>query len=243
MKKLLLLILPLVAITLNSCSKDDDGGEDNGNNTVALVKTITHEDWSVEYQYDNQNRVIKVIERDGNETSTINISYSTNKITMDWGGSYRDEYNLDANEFLVKYAEVEKSTGEEEHSLSFTYQSGYISKWNDSEDSFAEFSWSNGNMTEVKFNDGGDYSNTYTYSNYPNKVNMPIPDFLMDSNIPIKFKGCFSEYLPSSMTRKYGNTVQYTRGYSYTFNSDGNPTEIKTTDSDYGNSVMYVTYY
>lgn len=241
MKKLiLLLMLPLLAVSFNSCDKGDDGDGDDPQGNVALVKKIVNGDWSMEFQYDNQQRVIKAIERDEDYTSNIAFTYATNKITVAGDdGDYTGEYTFNSDGYLVKFGDT--AIGEGEYSNTFTYSNGYVAKSVDNDGYSTTYSWSDGNMVESRSSDGDIVA--YTYTDYPNKTNMPFPDFLLDWDIPIKCKGACSKNFEATHTWKYENAEDDTRTYSYTFNADGNPTEIKRTDSDGYSSTTYITYY
>lgn len=56
MKNLFLFILPIMALNLNSCTKDE-GRDDNGNNSGKLVKTISNGDHELyEFFYDSEKK-------------------------------------------------------------------------------------------------------------------------------------------------------------------------------------------
>lgn len=234
-------MLPLLAITFNSCSKDDDGNGNGNEETVALVKKISnpHFDWYVEFQYDDQQRLIKAVEYDNGYMGNLTFSYGNNKITATLDKGAFEEYTLNDDGYLIQLTDEDGV-----HSVSYTYMGGYLSGWITSYgDSTASYTWSNGNMTEVKYDDGDEYSNVYTYTNHVNKTNLPFPDFFLDLDMPLKFKGTFSKNLPLSLTKKDEGDVVDIINYSYTFNSDGNPTEIKSTYNDGYSTTAYFTYY
>ena len=235
MKKLLLLI-PLLAVALNSCTIDD--GPYEWPKYDKLVKAITDGDWSMEYQYDNQKRLVKTMESYFGEVYTTIISYSNNKITAHYQGSpdyfqdYTYQYILDNNGYMIKVF----FGGEGDGSRSFTYANGYLATgFGDENDMFPklrEFVWSNGNLIKEKYDNI--VRQEYTYTNYPNDLNLDIGDL----GFPLKFKGTYSKNLPATMTD--GDEIAY---YSYTFDTDGNLTAITRTKGEYVPSITYFTYY
>ena len=62
MKKLFLLILPLLAITFISCSKDDDGGDGNGNGTKKVSRLSSKV--LMEQQFTNSLMTYRMIGKD-----------------------------------------------------------------------------------------------------------------------------------------------------------------------------------
>jgi len=229
MKKLILFVLPLLAMAFNSCSKNDDGGK-TGSGATALVKTMRivesdgEESESHAYQYDDQQRVIKDIASYG----TATVTYSNNKVTVTWSGDYgyTQEYTLNDEGYVTQY----KSGG---YTESYTYTNGYLTKVN-GEDCYT---WANGNLiNEI------DYAHTYT--NKPDNLSIDIQTGILKNYFLIKFKGTCSKNLPSKSVRYYGTVsegnIANTYNYSYTFNSSGNPTEVRVTGDD---TTMYITYY
>ncbi len=111
MKKILLLALPLMVMCAVSCEKDK--GND-GNSVQKLIKEISWiEDGSSvvrTYEYDSQNRIIKLIETwDESFVSETIVEYDGNTITESWregtngvwDNEGRDIYYLDNNGYVI----------------------------------------------------------------------------------------------------------------------------------------------
>jgi len=154
MKRLLLLLLPLLALTLNSCKKENKEGENNGKYTK-LVKTVTIENnlgsGTFTLYYDSQNRLIKY----GNNGTIFDIyKYSTNTITYNtplspYSAEVAEvEYTLDNNGNLVhKFENFPKKNISE-----YTYENGLLktkkTKFFSHEfENECSYFWVNGNMT------------------------------------------------------------------------------------------------
>ena len=125
MKKLLLLILPLLAITFNSCSKDD-GGDDNGGGNSKLVKRITVEgDYTLDLTYDGQQRITKMVWKDIDDDgagSITTLTYANNKVTISWSDEGDEVFTLDNNGYVTR--EDYSNSNYQTH----TYSNGYLTK-------------------------------------------------------------------------------------------------------------------
>ena len=150
-------------------------------------------------------------------------------------------YTLDDNLYLTK-SETTSSRDKYKNNWieEYTYADGYWTKslCKKYEDSFSSFTWANGNMVEIESNNGNmDYEDhTFTYTDKLNKMN--INPFWSPNFSLMKFKGTFSQHLPSSYTESSNSIATF----EYTFDSDGYPTKIVET-SQRGTIMIYITYY
>jgi hypothetical protein len=252
MKKLLFMLLPMVAMALifNSCTKDD-GGNDNGNGSGKLVKTVLTENdngvsWLIEIEYDNQKRPIKVnMSSSSGSTDNRTISYGNNSVTVNLIGD--DYVELFFELVLNNDGSLSKMTTDEVDGDDWTiyeYSNGYVSKEDDDwEDT--EFTWFNGNLTKtVSIDENGDTETTIlTYNDVEDKLNLDIglySPFYWGGEYTNKIKGTYSKNYPVSVTESSGASITY----QYTFDSDGYPTKIVTTGRNgYGSRTETITYY
>ena len=147
MKKIfLLLLLPLLAATFNSCSMEK-GAKSGGDENTKLIKTLVScyqvnygdffELWtnSYEFIYDSQQR-IKIIKssHDGDgimRTIITTFSYENNRIikqvsgSVSYDGSAESEtiYTLDGKGYVTK---IDERLGVKNYSSSIEYSNGYI---------------------------------------------------------------------------------------------------------------------
>jgi hypothetical protein len=250
MKKLLFLFLPMVAmaLTFNSCTKDD-GGDDNGNGTTKLVKQLTMSDGQTYYfEYDNQQRVSKI---DYGYGSAI-ISYSENTITRlhkEDDYEWKEVYTLNSEGYVQKHEYFEADALPLDV-VQFTYSGGNMIKSAGDSDYFGDstFSWQNGNIVQrvgLGENERPSYTHTFTYNDKEDKMNIVIIDVdyvIEDGLCPFfisKFKGMTSKNLISK--KAFGTETKYT--YDYIFDTDGYPTEIIITNSNGDQSTIEVYYY
>ena len=245
---LLLLLLPLLAIALNSCTMDGIGDDDTYDwpKYDKLVKSTRMISWYdgglVEYQYDNQKRLIKMIKSrypNDSDARTTTISYSKDKITTHFQ-SYTDEYILDNDGYLTKVI-MDEGAGRK-RTILYTYANGYLARSSCAEEGWSiSYVWSNGNLIEEKYSNGRSY--VYTYTNYPDDLSLSIIEPRFD--IPLKFKGAHNKNLHATMVETTINSIQETFAYSYTFDADGYPTTIKHGwgEGGYVTVTTYIAYY
>lgn len=260
MKKLFLLALPLLAITFNSCSKDDDGGDDGYQWPTygKLVKKVAwHSDTNdynddCEFTYDNQQRLVKATWDNGYSKS---LTYNNNTITLNDNGEFYTTYILDENGYLTRQNDDDGSYAVHEYSSGYSSKSTEIKLDKDSDyDKYEEiYTWLNGNLVKQvgRYYDGTkllDYTFTYnyTYNSIENKLNLNILDifdFSYWEPTCINFRGRSLKNYPISQTNDDGETLSY----SYTFDNDGYPTKIVETWADghgyTSSSTTTITYY
>lgn len=242
MKKLLLLILPLLAITFNSCSSSDD---DNGTgNQSKLVKQMDDGEMKYKYEYDTQDRPIKIIATDAYDGSkrTSTITYNSTKITVNStyeGYSWTEVYTLDNNGYVI---EMEYTDGDGDNYIEeYTYTDGYWTKVTYGDGDYSTFTWNNGNRVNVQSvgstnNDYYDWPRTTTYTDKLDK--MSVNWFYSLNYSHLKLKGTYSKNLPLTIEHpELGSTT-----YEYTFDSDGYPTKVIETGS-YDTRTTHITYY
>ena len=265
MKKIFLFMLPLVALSFASCEKDN--GND-GNPAQKLVKEITSrgdgytESWA--YEYDAQNRIVKVIETysesDYHEKVEHTIEYDGNTITI---ASYnalngnelyaKEKYSLD-NKGYVEKVEFTYASGDP-HTCFYNYENGLLKSmevehyYSDgslaSEDEY-EYNWVN---NDIVCKNSLKYSSVDVqyYFDVEDKMNINVLNVLhtgMDNsdNSVIKFKGTYSEHLPKSRNYNRNDT-----SYSYEFDTEGYPIkwidEFKSVSGAFYTSEYDIIYY
>ncbi len=271
MKKLFLLGLPLLAILFYSCSKDDDGSGHNGNGDTPkygkLVKEIeivyagnADNLTKLEYEYDDQQRVIKVSGHYGNYPYNRTYTYE-NKLIIETA-SYGDKFtDLDAsteidsillNDDGYAISNQQQSSALDENPFDeYEYTDGHLSGWieyiHGTRDESKTFVWSDGNLTaessHVDWGMGEDDLPlcSYTYGDVEDKTNL----YLVDDNqcgqqFDIKMQGWSSKNFLIAQDEN-GSIITY----SYTFDSDGYPTQIVETYGSTGSSsdTVTISYY
>ena len=260
MKKILLfLLLPLLAVTFNSCSFEE-GAKSEGDGNTKLVKTMTvynsHDNSNdlFEYFYDGNQRIIR-IDCDGwSGRGSVYYTYENNRIIESDGLIY----TLDDNGYLIRidckvesgrdyYAEMEYSNG---------YLSKYLTPHQNLHNYYPIFTWEAGNLTKISFDN---YYISTSYSNLENKLNIQgnyeyyfapftfkMLMFYVDGlggryvlYVPnfIKFKGMSSKNLPVSSTIYDSEGDPEIHNYSYAFDSDGYIIQITCNYSYYQGST------
>ncbi len=241
MKKLLLFMLPLVALSFIACDKGDGNGGDE-TITGKLVKTIHYDHGSYDstctFTYDSQGRLTKIADEYDGEESVINYTYSTNRIVADWDdGDFI--YTLNVDGYLIK-KEWERS----DDYIDYSYQNGYLKQAVEDSNDAADYTWENGNLVEVFWQAHGEYADTdmetYTYTDKENKLNLNIFEVIVwdypHEEEFLKFKGASPKNLPASDSNS---------SCTYKLDSDGYPTEIikSFSDGETDTTVITITYY
>lgn len=238
MKKLfLLLMMPLLAIPFYSCSSDDD--DDFPNGKAKLLKEIIYDDEEKQiFEYDSEQRLIKVTDKYVNETRIITITYGSNAITCKEGSS-EEIFTLDNEGYVTKI--VYKNGYKNGYYTEFKYADGYLSETKEynNEGKLQNtylYTWSNGNLIKIV---DERYTTTYTYDNKENKLGFndnAIVDY-SDFIWLFKFKG---------MTNKNhqigGSNDDWICTCEYTFDNDGYPTQLILKEGQY-TDISTFTYY
>lgn len=245
MKKIFLLILPLLAVSFNSCSKDDDGGsESNDKKIVSQVSVKNHYGtYVLEFSYDSQNRLTKIYE-DAENYTTFDYSGNTVTITDAYGEGHIDVYTATLNS--QGYITVLKD--EDGNTTSYTYDgNGYLSKtvWGDGSEGELLCTWSNGDLVMEKSTGGDPYIANYEYTSIVNKTNLNVYAltwgyFHVDDPELLGVNGLLGK-MNTNLIKK-ATDYDGTRSFSYTFDSDGYPTTITENDDSNGTSTYTITY-
>mgnify|MGYP001778389652 CR=1 FL=1 len=241
MKKILLFMLPLVAVCFASCEKDNDN---DGNSVQKLIKEISwiEDGYSVvrTYEYDSQNRIIKLIETwDEGETemSESTVEYEGNTITESfkwkegangvWSNDVITKYYLDNDGYVIKCEYIEN--GEVYSSETYEYENGYLKTARRSVTE--EYEWQNGDIVR-------DSNRKIQYLENEDKMNIDFLNYsAYISGAGVKFQGTCSKHLMSG----YGSDSQW-NNRTYEFDADGYPTKIR--DIDESRTMEYnIKYY
>jgi hypothetical protein len=264
-KSVLFLLMPLMAITLNSCEKEPDKGNDNSNGSGKLVKSIVYEtvhDGSSfirdeEYKYDDQQRLIGIdysISGNDNYSGTTTFSYSGNTVSIEYrerGSTEEFLYTFDDDGYLIK------EVYDDGNYQTFEYSNGCVSKVIYGGEELVNYTWSDGNIVKNSYSQnpsGGQVTITFTHHNAEDRLNVNL---MQEANsTDLRFKGMHSRDLLASET----NTMRYSDGsesvtlstFEYTFDDDGYPTGIvesstrRTPDNPDGDTVdttITITYH
>jgi hypothetical protein len=249
MKKLLLLLLPMVAmaLTLNSCTKDD-GGDDNGNTDIGgsgngserLVKSITaittDSNETVELRYDNQNRIVQA----------KGIFDGRN---MDYTIDYNDKSSiaiLHDNSQRIEFVMIYDSDGNiiqtrDGYDTQYEYSDGYFSG--------NGCTWLDGKIVYLSFSGRVDsWHDELEYNNIEHKLNIGFPfigSFTWNNYLINKVNGAYPQYCLTTATSLIGDDVWRVTSYQYFFDTEGYPTKIIRTPgiSSYSDVTYTFTYY
>lgn len=258
MRQLLLLLLTL---TLFSCSNNDEIGENiEKEGTTKLLKEIyrNKNNW-FKFEYDNNQRLTKVIERrdDTGTKDTLITEFKYNDDNTIRVNGYNSSsstivssrvYILDDEGYLIK---VNYKNHLGKYTVEYSYVNGYVSKeicygdrsWN------ATYLWENSNVvgvTKKYYNNDRTYMDKFTYDyNNVNRLNINVLPYVYryesQSSLPmISFKGMITH----DCVIKHHNTWNRINNYVYTFDSAGYPTKCKVIETDDNRTYTYkYTYY
>jgi len=249
MKTITLTLLTVLFIGLYSCSSDepfDNGGNSNPpERKITKIEKLNQQGtiFSTEIlTYDNQGRWIKSEETEDNEVKTKTVSYSANTIT------FRDNYYNEETVFELKNNLI-VSRGESQDIDKYQYSNSYLSRIGTG--GYADFEYSNGNLTKVVEDDGESYYNI-TYTDYPDKIGINIfePDY-NDGDLEVRpnnplyqfgYLGKKSNNLIKTIKGRYYNGNTETFNYSYSFDTEGYVTEM-IAQGGYPSYIKYKFYY
>ena len=259
-KKLLLILLPLLAVTFNSCSMEEGEGLEWDGNTklvkrIVLGRQIYEWEEVHEYFYDDNQRVTREdmsISYKGEggywryDLSSAYYIYESNRvIVVNDKGEEMGMAILDNNNNVVE-SYLKNERGEyflpqqyPEEFIIPEFSNGYMTKfW------FVLFTWESGNLIRAH---SGDDDVTLEYGKTENKLN--------SAKYPFYPIGNFAGYgkLPKNLPTYIANKNSYSyngyawRGHlSYTFDSDGYPTQVyfKSSDPTADDGIIFsFTYY
>lgn len=234
MKKILFM-LPLMALMMVSCNKEDG---DNGTTKQKLVKSISFVgEISAAFEYDDQQRLNRIIGYDSGGWG-YNIEYGNNTITLipvDSDGNVADGgfvYTFDNDGYLIELESLIRD--DHYYKYNYTYKNGYLHTQTSHDGWGTTYSWFDGNMMGETSSGGRTYH--YTYSDREYKENMNIFFLEQDSDwFVFSFKGIKSKNHPISYIGGGVNRYYYT----YTFDEDGYVTKFIATKPD---TEYYATY-
>ena len=238
MKKILLIYASaMMALCAVSCDKDRTGSSAN-----KLVKEISYsvgyDDYRVsfEFEYDNENRLSKVVESYGDETYTMTYNYDGNIITE--ATDYNEEpskYYLNSEGFLtkieIKTSSLDTPDRTGTYYYLYEYENGLLKSCqteNFSTGHGEEYEWENGDMIMSKDLYVPNNYDKYEYTNFENNLNTNL--FTLGyMGYYFDFKGTSSQHLPKTCTTEHPSYTSIT-DYSYEFDADGCVTKIIMTD-------------
>ncbi len=249
MKKITTLILSVFIIY--SCSSEDPltdtGGNSKPQRRITKIETTgTYRNRTETFSYDNKGRWIDHKEKwndDYNNSMRVyTLTYSENVIT--YAGKYiENEYqaDYDIDTFELKNNIIVSRNNK----TPYRYSDGY---WVQIGENYADFEYSNGNLTKVI--EGGAIYNI-TYTDYPDKMGFcPYEVSYNDTaigNNPVNilyqfgYFGKKSKNLIESVSSTWGDKMNY----SYKFDNEGYVTEIveKETYQGITETTTYKIYY
>ena len=259
MKKILLIFsIAVLAVSFNACTEGDDnnanenvGGnnpsddnnddnnpsDDNNSTTKAakLVKQIKTNEGVYYFDYDAQNRVTKIEQREDDWKHTMEYSYSGNRVDV-IAGDGNFEYFLNAD----GYAEKNNRYGCD---IKYTYSNGYLTRRQEAGDDVTYhfgFDWDNGVIKYFEFrydieddqpSDALVYSCecTYTMDFTPTPISINIMYFLLEIDEDDEYTSLFGkmpERYPSRIVYRYeedGKLIDdMIHDITYEFNGEDN---------------------
>ena len=259
MKKIVYLSLSALALfsfTFSSCEKSDSSDEP----VKKLVKVVSEYDDGGrvvrEISYDDEGRVasVSVNRADKYETSVANLTYEygENEIIMTREKSSEEsvvteKYILGASSLPIKSVFTIKGNGNEEDVVTesdFVYDpNGYLVDY----DGFVNITWKDGNLIKLDYRGEGfaviDYTDsTHTEPLISKFTNYDFDNWLYLAEQVSPFKMKMSGNLPIHL--KYQAASPYECSYSWKFDADGYPTEVrKTVVGEEVLGVKSATYY
>ena len=240
MKKTFLL-LPLLAIILNSCHKAEDKGR--------LVSSIDFvgSDYTARHEYDTRNRLIKIGDAYANYTYP-----SAKTIVMTNSEGYVVTFTLNKDGNVVSWVDNEDRT------TTYTYSNNYLTKIETIGRTYKRtqtLTWDNGNITTIQLTDG-DRPVTYTYE-YGSTLNkytsidlsilcLDIRGYLDFLSLGLFGKSC--QYMPSKVAvlDETHRQMIAIASFRYETDSDGYVTNIYGKNeaiSDAEEHLRYVIQY
>ena len=259
-------MLPLVALSFASCEKNNENN--GGDSGQKLIKEITlFEDGYTEsktYEYDAQNRVVKVIETylesgydDEKVEHTIEYDGSNTIIISSYDNSYgnmelyaKEKYSLDNNGYVRK---VEFTYDDQDpHTCFYNYENGllksikvenYYSDGSLASELVYEYNWINNDIVCEDLEKYSSKTDVQYYFEVEDKMNINVLNVFSPNNSIIKFKGTYSEHLP-----KYSTDTNGSHSYSYEFDTEGYPIkwkeDFKSNVEEYESTYEYnIKYY
>ena len=243
-KKFVLLIIGLIALTmLNSC-EDDRFGNSGSSGGKRLVKITNFLGVDMTFHY-KDGKLIEMVDETNREKIYFTYSGKTVKISGDAYGSEQLILHLNNDGFA-------ESGTFEGYELGFEYSNGYLTKYIDFYDgSTVSIKYdTNGNLSTMqystKYNATEEY--TFTSSNYPTKGKsycFVTGSARFEELIPVYYAGLLGKDPKNfvskvDITRYTNNTITHTFS-NYSFYDDGYIKTMTVTD-DWNKDDMSFTY-
>ena len=147
MKKLLLLVLPLMALSFTACNKDDKGGDDTPASKLVKQWIYADEENSyIGYEYDSKDRLIKMSYIEDNVIDDYStITYGNNTITETFNSNYAKVFTVDDEGYVIKLDYTR-----DEYALNTIYKYNTYGQLaiEESGNNTINYTWSNGNITQ-----------------------------------------------------------------------------------------------
>ena len=227
MKKILLFMLPVMALFLASCEKNNEEWSVTTYGEKLVKKISCEGGFGCEYEYDEKGRLIQctIYYDDGGEDISL-YSYGDNVIICTEHDSYSDDasitkYYLDDDGFLTK---VEYEDGDTE---SYIYSDGKLTTICHPNGNCL-YLWQGENISVYDY--GSSLEEHVEYTDIEDKSNINIfyvtaGDAIQTTCLPFRFKGTTSKYLPQHIYCDNNDTSIIE--VSYELDSDGYVTTIK----------------
>lgn len=251
---LIVMALPMMV----ACGGDNDGVDNtiNGSNKGKRISMIVEEHGNTitesVFAYDSQNRIVKVVSTEKDETpsvKTITYTYGEtfikekkvikgrNRSNNPYTNEYYYEYTL-SNGLITGMTDKSNNTSSN-FSVKFTYDpNGYLVKYDEGYQ-ISTLEWTSGNLVGIEIL--SPYNNTSTFYNYSYSSTPWMKGYCFDINYPDKYltsQGYFGR-LPQTLPSKEVRESQtmgvggYEYNYEYRF-TDGLLTKVtKTRDDGY----------
>ena len=246
------------AVSFSACS-DDDGGDGKALTEMRYVKSIIGDNGSfVQFDYDQQNRIVKYEYTDNDDSFTYFLTYNGNVVKImenmkpnDYNASVQLNSGNNAIS-VIYYFEGDKGT------VNYTYEKGNLTSAKSDDGFIYAYKWLNGNRyydANKSVDPDSDKPNvpvlTYTKYNTP-KCNVDISTANMFGVTPPYdlFLGNQSANLPESEITTHDGRGKDGFKYSYDFDKDGYITKIAIIDfvhvDGYNDETTYnytISYY
>lgn len=254
MKSVFFSAIALMGILLSSCNKEvTTPGPVPANEKKQLVKQISSGNYAdtVNYQYDAQGRVTKVIYSE----DVFTLTYNSNSFTVKDFRPVENRLVLDATATLDVSKRVVKLNGNAAYVANSPYTTEHTYTYGQSANLLEitdvrsngvviknVYTWSNGDITrnDVLINGVLKYYTTYEYFNLDDITGIDLYRF----NCAVTgVTGVNSKHLVKKATTSYtDNTPSFFVDYMYTLDSQGYPVKLETKNS-YGDQLKFVYSY
>lgn len=246
MKKVFVVFSAL--IMLASCKKDKSV-QPNPNPVSGNKKLVKYAQPAYNYEqfmeYDAQGRIIKV---DESNSDLYTFTYGANSFTMK--GIRKPENNrvvadlsgtLDAKGRIVTVSGTEQYILNNPQTVLFKYEynaDGYLVQvtkdYNINQDLKYEYSYTNGDLTEIKYYENGQYKHSIINEYYPDKPEKTeLTQFYSLSAQVTKLEGKTNAHLIKTAHLVYANNSQgWTDTYTYDMDAEGYPVKFMISNAN-----------